>query len=155
LADHSWIVADVLQGKGRHRVESFIHLHPSVQVSPHHDDQARFSGSMIPRWDLQFGESRYVLMTRGGGVLTLTSAWYSPGFAIRLPQSVIHWSYEGELPMSMVYAIVPAGTAHIGVDHAADQLTAELSNSPHTLPIRESKWPDVRTEPYSVPTVRS
>jgi len=69
-------------------------------------------------------------MTRGSGVITLTSAWYAPGFAIRLPQSVIHWTQQSApLPLSMVYAIVPEGTSTIEVDKAADQLTMQLSDN--------------------------
>jgi uncharacterized heparinase superfamily protein len=150
LADNSWIFADVLQGKGRHRVESFIHFHPSVQVSPHRDDLPAFSGSMIPRWNLQFGGIDYVLMTRGGGKFALTSAWYSPGFAIRSPQSVIHWTHEGALPITMVYAIVPAGTAAISLDQAADQLTAKLNENTRMLPTDESTRSNVGTIPNGV-----
>jgi len=130
LGDNSWIFADVLQGSGRHNVESFIHFHPSARVSPYPEDRTRAPGAMAPRWSLQFGSEHYVLMTRGSGVITLTSAWYAPGFAIRLPQSVIHWTQQSApLPLSMVYAIVPEGTSTIEVDKAADQLTMQLSDN--------------------------
>jgi hypothetical protein len=154
LTDNSWIFADILQGKGRHKVESFIHFHPSVQVSPYDEGQARFSESMVPRLKLQFGETRYVLMTRGGGVLTLTSAWYSPGFAIRLPQSVIHWTHDGTVPVSLVYAIVPENASLIGLDQAADQLIVELSRNSHSPLARESTRSDV-TVPHSVSSAHS
>jgi uncharacterized heparinase superfamily protein len=150
LADHVWIFADVLQGKGIHRVESFIHFHPSVQVSPHDEDLAGFSGSMTPRWDLRFAEAHYVLMTKGSGKCALTSGWYSPGFAIRLAQAVVHWTYEGALPITMSYAIVPAGTSAVSVDRAADQLTAELGQRADTPPKNESNWSNVRTTPAGV-----
>jgi uncharacterized heparinase superfamily protein len=154
LTDNSWIFADILQGKGRHKVESFIHFHPSVQVSLYDEGQSRFSESMVPRWKLQFGETHYVLMTRGGGVLTLTSAWYSPGFAIRLPQSVIHWTHDGTVPVSLVYAIIPENASLIGVDQAADQLIVELSRNSHSPLARESTWSDV-TVPHSVSSAHS
>ena len=129
FAGSFWIIADLLQGKGRHKAESFIHFHPSVQLMPHPGTHDFPSESMAPQWKLQFGENRYVLMARGGGVLTLTSAWYSPGFAIRLPQSVIHWTHDGTLPISMVYAIVPEDTSPASVNQMADHLCTQLSEN--------------------------
>jgi uncharacterized heparinase superfamily protein len=154
LTDNSWIFADLIEGNGRHKIESFIHFHPSVQVSPYHEIRAGLSESMTPRWSLQFGEAHYVLMTRGAGEVSLTSAWYSPGFAIRSPQAVIHWTHEGAIPITMVYAIVPEGTSSFGLDKAADQLTMELNDNSQALPIRERKWPNVRALPNRVSTTR-
>jgi hypothetical protein len=152
FAGNSWIIADLLQGKGRHKAESFIHFHPSVQLARYpgkHDSSAE---SMAPQWKLQFGENSYVLMTRGGGVLTLTSAWYSPGFAIRLPQSVIHWIHDGELPISMVYAIVPEDTSPASVNQAADELSTQLGENLSTRRRLAKEVSDLRTVSKNTPS---
>ena len=128
LSDNSWFFVDSLRGKGSHTVESFIHLHPGVRVSPHSEVQSNSAQMMVPRYILQFGAMRYVLMTSGGGVITEARAWYSPGFAIRLPQTVIQWTREGELPMTMVYAVVPEGASQITIGQLADQRAIELNN---------------------------
>ena len=151
FAGSFWIIADLLQGKGRHKAESFIHFHPSVQLMPHPGTRDFPSESMAPQWKLQFGENSYVLMARGGGVLTLTSAWYSPGFAIRLPQSVIHWTHDGTLPISMAYAIVPEDTSQASVNQAADQLITQLSENLSVQPPPAWNPSDVRTVSQNAP----
>jgi uncharacterized heparinase superfamily protein len=153
LSDNAWIFVDILEGKGTHKIESFIHFHPSVQVSALNDIRAAQSVAMVPRWNLRFGEANYVLMTRGAGALALVSAWYAPGFAIRLPQSVIHWTHEGMLPVSMAYAIVPQGTLQACIDQAADQLIRLLSGK-----CQESTGESTRLKvrvPDRVPNVHS
>jgi hypothetical protein len=118
---------------------------------PHPGTRDFPSESMAPQWKLQFGENSYVLMARGGGVFTLTSAWYSPGFAIRLPQSVIHWTHDGTLPISMAYAIVPEDTSQASVNQAADQLITQLSEDLSVQPPPAWNPSDVRTVSQNAP----
>ena len=98
--ESSWLVLDSLTGKGRHRVESFVHFHPAVALVPcaeggrdvpaerlptaaegyrdvpperlSGDEEAGEVQAMLPRWTLQFGDYRYFFMTLGGGELTVT-----------------------------------------------------------------------------------
>jgi len=83
---------------------------------------------MLPRWVLDFGGVRYLLMVLGNGVMNQTQAWYSPGFAVRLPQSVIQWTSEGKLPATMLYAVVPEGTPPIRVGQMANHRAIELNH---------------------------
>ena len=128
LEDNSWVFADTLRGKGIHRIESFIHFHPAVQLSPYTDTQIDSPEMMLPRWVLDIGGLRYLFMVLGNGIMTQTEAWYSPGFAVRLRQSVIHWTYEGKLPATMLYAVVPEGTPPIRVGQMADHHGIELNH---------------------------
>jgi uncharacterized heparinase superfamily protein len=134
LTNNSWIFADSIQGRGRHLIESFIHFHPSVQISPYPEDGIHVSVAMVPRYCFQVCGAPYVLFTRGAGVMALTSAWYAPGFAIRMSQAVVHWSYRGALPVSLAYAIAPEGTPITQLELAADQLILQLSNHRFTCP---------------------
>ena len=128
LRENSWVFVDTLRGKGNHKVESFIHFHPAIQLSPYTETQISSSEMMLPRWVLDFGGVRYLLMVMGNGVMTQTQAWYSPGFAVRLPQSVIHWTSEGKLPATMLYAVVPEGTPPIRVGQMANHRSIELNH---------------------------
>ena len=118
---NGWFVLDSLSGTGRHRVESFVHFHPAIEVAActearyvppelSHGADGDPSGvePMRPRWIVQFGEHRYFFMTWGGGELTLSGSWYAPEFGLRQNRAVIHWTWAGDLPAAMLYAFVPA-----------------------------------------------
>jgi uncharacterized heparinase superfamily protein len=123
-----WVFVDTLSGKESHKVESFIHLHPSVRLLPYTEMQTSCSDMMATRWVLEFDGLRYLFMSLGDGMMTQTQAWYSPGFAIRLPQSVIHWTSEGKLPVRMLYAVVPEGTPPIRVGQLTGPRGIELNH---------------------------
>jgi uncharacterized heparinase superfamily protein len=131
--ESAWLVLDSLTGKGRHRVESFVHFHPDVTLVPDRTDipVERLSGGpesrgdvppeslygseeaggvqeMRSRWTLQFGDNRYFFMTLGEGELRLARSWYSPEFGLRQSRPVILWTWTGDLPATMLYAFVPA-----------------------------------------------
>jgi uncharacterized heparinase superfamily protein len=128
LKGDSWVFVDTLSGKGRHKVESFIHLHPGVRLLPCTETQIASPDTMMPRWVFEFEGLRYLFMVLGDGIITQTQAWYSPGFAIRLCQPVIHWTLEGELPLRMLYAVVPEDTPPIRVGQLTDRSGIELNH---------------------------
>ena len=128
LGLNSWVFVDRVSGKGNHKVESFIHFYPTIGVRPVMDSETFSPDVTVPRWSLEFDGLRYVLMTFGDGTLTQAEAWYSPGFAIRLSQSVIHWTREGELPATILYAVVPEGTPPIAVSRVADPAGIEINH---------------------------
>lgn len=128
LADNSWFFVDALSGKGSHKIESFIHFHPAIQLLPYIGTQTSSPEMMVPRWVLEFNGIRYLFLVLGNATMTRTEAWYSPGFAIRLTQSVIHWTWEGMLPEMMVYAVVPESTPPIEVGRTADHSGIELNH---------------------------
>jgi hypothetical protein len=128
LKGDSWVFVDSLSGKGRHKVESFIHLHPAIRLLPCAEKQMSSPEVMVPRWALEFEGLRYLLMVLGDGKMTQTQAWYSSGFAIRLSQSVIHWTLEGEVPARMLYAVVPEGAPPVRVGLLTSRRGIELNH---------------------------
>jgi uncharacterized heparinase superfamily protein len=134
LASDSWCFVDTLSGKGIHKIESFIHFHPEIRLSPYTKTEASSLEMMVPRWVLEFNGLRYLLLVWGKGTITCTEAWYSPGFAVRLPQSVIHWTWEGMLPATLIYAVVPEGAQSIRVNSSADHRVIELNHI--TVPLQ-------------------
>jgi uncharacterized heparinase superfamily protein len=128
LDGDSWVFVDTLSGKGRHKIESFIHFHPSIRLLPYTGSQISSPDLMVPRWVLEFEGLRYLFMVLGDGKLIQTQAWYSPGFAIRLSQSVIHWTLQGEVPARMLYAVVPEGSPPVRVGPLTDRSGIELNH---------------------------
>ena len=126
LDSGSWVIVDRLRGRGTHKLESFIHFHPTIAVQPIPNIPPARPGVMTPRWSATFAGARYLLMTLGGGTLLQTEAWYSPGFAIRHPQAVIYWTWEGELPTTLLYAIVPEGSEVIPISGVMDSGGVEI-----------------------------
>jgi uncharacterized heparinase superfamily protein len=126
--DNSWFIVDQLRGKGTHSVESFIHFHPTVRLIPCHAGQSVSYGILMPQWVLEVGNARYLLLVSQDGTMTCDEAWYSPGFAVRQTQPVLHWTWQGTLPKTLIYALVPEGSERISVDCSAEGGVIELNH---------------------------
>ena len=104
-----WVVIDSLNGKGKHLVESFIHFHPAVRVE-NVNNLARIAiGTASERWAVQFNEKQYFLTTLGPGKLMARESWYAPEFGLRQHRTTLHWSWEGDLPVRLIYTLTPVG----------------------------------------------
>lgn len=130
--DNLWVIVDHLRGTGIHRIESFIHFHPEIAVEP-----CRPNGDLLPsgwckRFLLSTPRRRYVLVSSPLGLFTAKEAWYSPEFGVRQNLRVGCWTWEGRLPVQMIYAFVPLG-----------QLLPSIALSPevNTLRIEETNVP--------------
>src|SRR6266699_3091816 len=128
--ESAWLVVDSLTGKGRHRVESFVHFHPAVTLVPCAEggDDGGGVRSMRARWNVEFGDYRYFFMTLGEGEFTLTESWYAPEFGLRQSRPVILWTWSGDLPTTMLYAFVPSD-ATPPVVRRADANTIEVAGA--------------------------
>lgn len=126
--DNSWVFVDTLRGSGSHKIESFIHFHPTVRLSPYAGLQSSSTAKVRPRWQIEVDGTRYLLLVSNDGTITCGEAWYSPGFAVRLNQPVLHWTWEGTLPKTLVYAIVPEGSEPISVNYPKDRLAIEIDS---------------------------
>ena len=126
-----WVIVDCLRGRGLHRVESFVHFHPSVRLEACERPAARSLASgaetMRRRALVSFGRYRYLLMTLGATELAVIESWYSPEFGLRLPSHVLSLTWEGRLPNMMVHAFVPAGAPPPLVGLAPDGKAIEIN----------------------------
>ncbi len=127
VPDNSWVVVDSLRGKGHHVAESFIHFHPKVRVDICGDGETLAAEVMRPRWIIQFADCRYFLMTLGAGEFALRESWYSPEFGLRQTQTVIHWTWEGEVPAKMLYAFGPVGVGPLAVRQLPEQKAVQIN----------------------------
>ena len=82
-------VRDRVEGRGRHRVESRIHLHPSVTVTPEDDG-----------FTLRRGETTCRVVAEAGTV-RVTDGWYCPRFGVREKNPVLVLGGALALPVTL------------------------------------------------------
>lgn len=91
-----WDVGDRLDGKGSHRMESYVHLHPDFRVTPL--------------------ENHLALTTAAGRVIAIVEpltpcdvrverGWYFPEFGVKVENDVIVLSRTGEAPFGLGYRV--------------------------------------------------
>ncbi len=125
---NSWVIVDCLQGKGRHRIESFVHFHPKVHVEAW-PGIANFSlGELQNRFLVQVGGRRYFLLSSREGTFTLKEAWYSPEFGRREKQALGYWTWEAVLPGKVVCAFAPADREFPNVSLQPDEESIKIGN---------------------------
>jgi uncharacterized heparinase superfamily protein len=121
-----WVVIDSLSGKGKHLVESFIHFHPAVSVEMLSNPASNNLGAAGTCWAMRLGEEQYLLTTFGGGEVGPQQSWYAPEFGLRQRRTTLHWSWEGDLPVSLIYAITPVGEKLPVIKQSPGQYAVEI-----------------------------
>lgn len=86
-----WLIEDRLEGGGRHRIRSFIHLAPGLDLL------ARESGESMTVTD-GAGAAIATIDLPPGLAVSAETGWYFPEFGIRQENTVICFSGEVELP---------------------------------------------------------
>lgn len=92
----SWVVTDMLEGKGTHRMESYIHIHPDFQV-------VQSEGGirvMEPN-----GSTMAIIEALGPSHVRIERGWFSPEFGIKHENHVIVFTCSGEIPFGLSYRI--------------------------------------------------
>ncbi len=139
LPPGAWVVVDLLKGRGMHRSESFIHLHPLVRVrtagpqrfalcNPGEDPGA--AQQTLHCWNVDFDHHTYSLLTYGAGEFSLLESWYSEEFGKRQGARALRWTWEGSVPVAMVYAFVPQGVRAPRVAVDAQRESVEIDGHP-------------------------
>ena len=103
----SWIITDVLEGAGIHRMESFVHIHPDCALVE--------SGSNSFSIECG-GEAIATIQALSACQTTITEGCYFPEFGLSQRNLVLAFSCHGELPLQLSYRIQktndPQGQAH-------------------------------------------
>jgi hypothetical protein len=92
----SWVVKDMLEGSGMHRMESYLHIHPDFQIIRMGDCIAikTSSGHTVAMVDLV-----------GPADTRLEQGWYFPEFGVKHANHVIVFSCSQEAPFGLSYRI--------------------------------------------------
>lgn len=123
-----WVVVDCLDGKGAHRLESFVHFHPGVRVESCSLFDHSSSSELRKQFVISSGDRRYFFLASCQGTISLKKAWHSPEFGWREKQEVIYWNWEGILPSQFVYGFAPADQDFPRVSLQAGPNLIEIDN---------------------------
>lgn len=99
-----WMVTDYLEGKGRHRAKSFVHLHPNYH--------AVIEGLCVIIRDAAGIEQCRIEIVETGEI-HLEESWYFPEFGRAVKNQALVYSCAGTLPMRFGYRIVTAPDTRI------------------------------------------
>jgi len=91
-----WAVTDRLQGSGRHRLESFLHLHPDIAVKQ--------TGDRV--WELSNGEKAVArLEVTDDSDVSITDSVWSPEFGLKFNNKVVVMCKTAELPAELGFVL--------------------------------------------------
>lgn len=91
-----WTIRDSISGSGSHRVESFIHLHPDVQIEQAGDREFR----------LRAPDNITVRLRVGAvGGIEIATGYYCPEFGKRLESRMLVIRYVGSVPVELGYTL--------------------------------------------------
>lgn len=83
-----WVCVDWAIGAGTRRLETFLHLHPSVRV-------AHIDGDLV---SLERDGQSFALRFLTPGDIAVAGGWYCPRFGVREEAEVVRWSAGADLP---------------------------------------------------------
>ena len=91
-----WAVEDRIEGRGRHRIESYVHLHPDLKVE-----------RVGAEWGITTADGTRVAVFEPAADtgVRVESGWYFPEFGRVLENPLIVLSAEGTLPLTIAYRI--------------------------------------------------
>jgi uncharacterized heparinase superfamily protein len=104
----TWIVADLIEGSGHHRVESYLHFHPLVRIEALDDLIDDAAGLPLRRWKVSFAGQTYGLLILGEGQFELIESRYSDYFGKCQAARALRWTYEGIIPVGFIHIFIPA-----------------------------------------------
>ncbi len=92
----SWVIKDLLEGRGTHRMESYMHLHPDFQVV-----QSEAGMHVIE----PNGNTMAIVEGLGQSEMRVEQGWYFPEFGLKRQNHVIVLTCSGKLPLGLNYRI--------------------------------------------------
>lgn len=92
----SWLIEDMLEGSGAHRMESYLHIHPDYHVVP--------NGSAL-RVIEPSGSQIAIVETLEASQMRVEQGWYFPEFGVKRENDVIVFTCSGQIPLSLSYRI--------------------------------------------------
>ena len=113
----SWVMTDVLEGKGTHRMESFVHIHPDCTLVP--------SGEGLFRIERD-GKAIAVIEALSTSRMEVEPGCYFPEFGLSLKNPVLAFSCYGEVPLQLSYRIRKTSDRQTQAHRHADPLSITL-----------------------------
>ena len=116
LGGSGWVVIDWFRGRGRHRIESFLHLHPEVEIVP-------VEGAV------NLPAIGYSLIDLTAGRFEIRDDWHSPRLGQRIPSRTLARSEEvtleaGEGAILWAYGLLASPASGKCIAHPEHHLIA-------------------------------
>ena len=92
----SWVMKDMLEGRGTHRMESYIHIHPDFPVV-----QSEAGIRVIE----PNGSTMAIIEALGPSHVRIEQGWFFPEFGVKRENHVIVFTCSGEIPFGLSYRI--------------------------------------------------
>lgn len=92
----SWVIKDMLEGRGTHRMESYIHIHPDFEVVQSE------AGIRVVEPN---GSTMAIIEALGPSQMRTEQGWYFPEFGLKRENHVIVFTCSGEIPLGLSYRI--------------------------------------------------
>jgi uncharacterized heparinase superfamily protein len=99
----TFVINDIIQGKGIHRVDSYLHFHPDIEVT--NEEGGRWSlvrENRVVAYLIIMHSQEQEISTQ------IESSWYCPEFGIRRKNKTLIISSTTDLPAKLSYKIVRA-----------------------------------------------
>ena len=87
---------DMLEGRGTHRMESYIHIHPDFQVVQSEEDIRVIEPN---------GSTMAIIEALGASQMRVEQGWYFQEFGLKRENHVIVFTCSGEIPLGLSYRI--------------------------------------------------
>ncbi|MDC8447894.1 MAG: heparinase II/III family protein [Nitrospira sp.] len=113
----SWVITDVLEGNGTHRMESFVHIHPDFTIVPSGEDVFGIERD---------GEAIAVIEALSACRMEIEQGCYFPEFGLSRKNPVLAFSCSGEVPLQLSYRIQKARDRRTEAHRHANSLPVTL-----------------------------
>ena len=113
----SWLIADILEGTGSRRMESFVHIHPKFAITKLGASSIRIEHD---------GEAIATIHASTTCRMEVEPGCYFPEFGLSQRNPVLVFSCSGELPLQLSYRITKATIQYTETHRHADSLPLTL-----------------------------
>jgi hypothetical protein len=104
--DRFWLIVDSVGGTGKHRVESYIHIHPDWTIGPHTDGGVHFClAGQKEFWIVPYGHEEVRVLNRQDARGPEDPMWYCPEFGRRVPATTLILASHTPLPFAFGYVL--------------------------------------------------
>jgi uncharacterized heparinase superfamily protein len=117
----NWVITDVLEGKGTHQMESFVHLHPDCSITQ------SVAMSYRIEWN---GEPVATIEALNPCQMRIESGCYFPEFGLSRKNPVIAFSCSGEVPLQLSYRIQKARDRQTEAAQACEFSSCHITSLP-------------------------
>ena len=113
----SWVITDVLEGSGAHRMESFVHIHPDFTIVPSGEDVFGIERD---------GEAIAMIEALSTCRIEIEQGCYFLEFGLSRKNPVLAFSCSGEVPLQLSYRIQKARDRRTEAHRHANSLPVTL-----------------------------